>query len=309
MLSGGDCHNGTLNARVEDPIACPQASRSFKTTEDCLVLTVISPDLSPEVPLPVVFWIHGGAFISLSNSVPGYTFTEDEADAVNAVVVNVNYRVGYLGFLQLKELWNEENTYGNYGIQDIITALKWVQNNIIAFGGDPDSVTVAGESAGGTVGFALLSSPLANNFFHRCILLSPRTEMRSSYRDGGEKHKAVDRVAKKFNCEHHVDIIKCLRNAPLKNVTLSTYFNHSSAGYWQFPLSGGVTTETTGMIFTDPITVPLPPHEIKSSPHKPANKIEVILSSTDYENSFNRVKKRDIKISSFEELFDVIKTF
>jgi para-nitrobenzyl esterase len=119
--------------------------------------------------LPVMVWIHGGAF----NHGSGIQYTPDAVPLARngAVVVTVNYRLAALGFLAHPELTAESphRASGNYGLLDQIAALKWVQRNIAAFGGDPGRVTLFGYSAGGWSAAAFMASPLATGLFHRVI--------------------------------------------------------------------------------------------------------------------------------------------
>ncbi|MDG2111133.1 MAG: carboxylesterase family protein, partial [Actinomycetota bacterium] len=121
--------------------------------EDCLTLSVWSPDISPDGDLPVMVWIHGGAFVAGGTSVPAYDGSRLAAQGV--VVVSLNYRLGMLGWLRCPEL----GATGNQGLADQLAALYWVQGEISRFGGDPGNVTVFGESAGAGSIAALLSGP------------------------------------------------------------------------------------------------------------------------------------------------------
>ncbi|CAK7203120.1 hypothetical protein SEUCBS139899_005849 [Sporothrix eucalyptigena] len=138
--------------------------------EDCLSLNIWTPATKPaEEKLPVYVWIYGGRFIAGSGSELAYEGTGLASKGI--VVVTLNYRVGILGFLSTPELDAESghNASGNYGILDQVAALQWVQENIAAFGGDPTSVTIGGQSAGGaSVGIHLLS-PVSRGLFHRGI--------------------------------------------------------------------------------------------------------------------------------------------
>lgn len=141
-------------------------------SEDCLYLNVWTTADTPGDKLPVLFWIHGGGYNSGSGSVPVY---EGEALARRGViVVTVNYRVGVLGFLAHPELAaeSEHDASGNYGLLDLVAALKWTQTNIAAMGGDPSRVTIAGQSAGASAVQTLMASPLAKGLFHRAIIQS-----------------------------------------------------------------------------------------------------------------------------------------
>lgn len=136
-------------------------------SEDCLYLNVWTPAKSPKDKLPVMVWIYGGGF-SMGTS----SFYDGAAIAREGVVlVTINYRVGKLGFFAHPALSaeNPEHVSGNYGILDQIAALKWVKDNIAAFGGDPKKVTIFGESAGGISVSMLCASPLAKGLFRGAI--------------------------------------------------------------------------------------------------------------------------------------------
>lgn len=143
----------------------PPAGKS----EDCLYLNVWTPAKSGDDKLPVMVWIYGGGFGGGTTADPVCSGVELAKKGV--VVVAVAYRVGLLGFLAHPELSNESinNISGNYGLLDQIAGLKWVQNNIAAFGGDPTKVTIFGESAGGISVSMLCASPLAKGLFQRAI--------------------------------------------------------------------------------------------------------------------------------------------
>ncbi|GER75051.1 carboxylesterase/lipase family protein [Weizmannia acidilactici] len=140
-------------------------------SEDCLYLNIWSPDADGG-RRPVMVWIHGGAFANGAGSSPSY---DGAAFAKNGdvVVVTINYRLGALGFLHLAEIGGEDyRTSGNCGILDQIAALKWVKENIAAFGGDPGRVTIFGESAGAMSVATLLAAPSTKGLFHQAILES-----------------------------------------------------------------------------------------------------------------------------------------
>lgn len=141
-------------------------------SEDCLYLNVWTPAKSAAVKLPVFVYVYGGAFNSGSGAVPLY---DGEGLAKKGiVVVTFNYRVGAFGFLALPELTRESphHASGNYGLLDQIAALRWVQNNIGHFGGDPTRVTVGGQSAGSISVHDLTASPLAKGLFRAAIMES-----------------------------------------------------------------------------------------------------------------------------------------
>ena len=138
-------------------------------SEDCLYLNVWTGAAAPAEKRPVLVWIYGGGFVSGGSAVPIY---DGEAMAKKGVLfVSINYRVGIFGFFAHPELTKESDHHasGNYGLMDQIAALKWVQKNIAAFGGDPGNVTIAGQSAGSMSVNALVASPLAKGLFKRAI--------------------------------------------------------------------------------------------------------------------------------------------
>ena len=118
-------------------------------------------------------WIHGGGFTHGFGHQPGYNGTEFAKRGV--VLVTINYRLGALGFMSHPALSAESDhgSSGNYAILDQIAALKWVKENISNFGGNPDNVTIFGESAGGTSVYLLTATPLSKGLFHKAILQSP----------------------------------------------------------------------------------------------------------------------------------------
>lgn len=136
-------------------------------SEDCLYLNVYTTASSPAAKQPVMVWIHGGAWTSGS----GPIYQGEDLAKKGVVYVSINYRLGVFGFLAHPELTKEsaDHSSGNYAILDQIAALKWVQQNIAAFGGDPSRVTIFGESAGSWSVQSLVASPLAKGLFHRAI--------------------------------------------------------------------------------------------------------------------------------------------
>ena len=140
-------------------------------SEDCLYLNIWSPGTDGS-RRPVLVWIHGGAFNRGSGSSPTYSGT-GLAQRGDVVVVTINYRLGPLGFLHLKRITGGKiPATGNEGLLDQIAALKWVRDNIAVFGGDPENITVFGESAGGMSIGCLLAMPRARGLFHKAILQS-----------------------------------------------------------------------------------------------------------------------------------------
>ncbi|CAM2894363.1 carboxylesterase family protein [Saccharomonospora xinjiangensis] len=197
--------------------ACPQSAERptavASDTEDCLYLNVTTPVPSGRdtEKRPVLVWVHGGDFNNGAGSVYGARRLASTGDVV---VVTLNYRLGALGFLEHPELGDT----GNLGLEDQQAALRWVRDNIAAFGGDPGNVTLAGESAGATAVCAQLASPAAEGLFHKVILQSPTctTGFSSSNdtaprsRAQAEAHAVV--VEERLGCTGE-DVPRCLRSA------------------------------------------------------------------------------------------------
>ena len=138
-------------------------------SEDCLFLNVYTPaDAKAKSKLPVMFWIHGGGYSAGASSEPRHG--GDFLPTKGVVLITINYRLGVFGFLATADLAKEANgPAGNYGLQDMIAALQWVKANIANFGGDPDNVTIFGESAGSFAVSTLMAAPAARGLFHKAI--------------------------------------------------------------------------------------------------------------------------------------------
>lgn len=162
--------------------------------EDCLYLNIWTPDVKPDKPLPVMIWFHGGGYIvgHSHETTPG----QHLAKKGDVVVVSVNYRLGALGFMGHPLLTRAEDSSGNYGMLDQIYAIRWVQRNIPAFGGDRNNITIMGESAGGMSVCNLLASPYIRGGFHKAIIqsgpcFSPYPDLAFMERQGLEMEKRL----------------------------------------------------------------------------------------------------------------------
>jgi len=143
--------------------------RDSGESEDCLFLNVYAPaEAKSKGKLPVMFWIHGGGYAGGASSEPRHN--GDFLPLKGVVLVTINYRLGVFGFLATSDLAKEANgSAGNYGLLDMVAALQWVKANIKKFGGDPDNVTIFGESAGSFAVSTLMASPLAKGLFAKGI--------------------------------------------------------------------------------------------------------------------------------------------
>ena len=183
---------------------------SPNSSEDCLYLNVWRPATAKaNAKLPVIVWIYGGAFLFGSGSNPTTSGVQFAKDGV--ILVTFNYRLGRLGFFAFPGLSREhpEELKGNYAYTDQLEALKWVQRNIAAFGGDPKNVTIFGESSGGASVHALVSSPLSPGLFQKAIIES------GSGRDGAltgcpmskdeGKELSAETIGKNFARKHGIE--------------------------------------------------------------------------------------------------------
>lgn len=141
-----------------------------KTSEDCLYLNVWTSGTAG-AKRPVLFWCHGGAFITGSGSSPWNDGT-NLCRQDDVVVVSFNHRLGALGYLHLEDIADDFAGAGTAGVRDIVAALEWVRDNIASFGGDPGNVTVFGESGGGAKVSVLMALPAAKGLFHKAIIQS-----------------------------------------------------------------------------------------------------------------------------------------
>lgn len=199
--------------------ACPQPKQKDDSgySEDCLYLNVWTPAKKPDERLPVMVWIHGGAFNFGSSSQPEYNGRNLANKGV--VVVTINYRLGPLGFLVHPLLSKEsaDGVSGNYGLLDQIAALKWVQKNISAFGGDPDRVTIFGQSAGSRSVSLLMISPLSKGLFHGAIAQSGGPIIGSEYLnpvfngDMANVSKMGEKLASALDCDKKEDVLAAMR--------------------------------------------------------------------------------------------------
>ncbi|XP_063681872.1 carboxylesterase 1D-like [Bolinopsis microptera] len=262
-------------------IKCVQAT-SGEGAEDCLFLTVRSGDLNASKP--VLVWIHGGGLSFGHGTSPGYSFDSEVTHKVDAVTVNINYRLGFLGFSSVKELWDEdEGVYANNGIRDMIAALDWIQDNIAAFGGDPGSVTLIGESGGATAVLALTCSPLANNKYHAVISQSPAPEMRFTHVDGDVHQRTI---VDQLDCtqEAAADRKQCLLELPAEKFSGKYLDIMSGLGYFTFPLLLGEKAEVVGLVVIDPVVVTVSPRNLSSGDFTPSSPLPIIVSNLAEEN-------------------------
>lgn len=202
----------------------PQQKKDGNYSEDCLYLNVWTPAKSADDKLPVMVWIHGGGFNFGSASQSEY-YGKNLAEK-GVVVVTLNYRLGPLGFFVHPQLSKESphGVSGNYALLDQIAALKWVKNNIAAFGGDPSRVTLFGQSAGSRSVLLQLISPLSAGLFHRVIAQSGGPIIGSEYLspvfNGDMKNvsKMGEALASRLGCDNSSDVIAAMRSKSAKDI-------------------------------------------------------------------------------------------
>lgn len=208
---------------------CPQINyggKGFIGDEDCLSLNIWTPRIQESSLFPVLVYLHGGA--NQDGSSADRSLGQDSYDGTflsskgPAVVVTINYRLGLLGFAAHRALSDEFGVSGNYGILDQLAALKWIQKNISAFGGDPKKITVFGQSAGAVDTLILLTSPSAKGLFSRAILHSTEKGMLPRLKDmesigetmirrlGVNPHGDPKKVATRIRSKSTADVIKAV---------------------------------------------------------------------------------------------------
>jgi len=203
--------SGILEAMHFKP-ACAQAARYNLTersdSEDCLHLNVSLPYSGGglgDQKRPVIVWIHGGAFVGGSSSL----YRLDRlAKLTDSVIVSINYRLGVFGFMPHPSFESEHN--GGYALEDQRLALRWVKQNIAAFGGDPENITLAGESAGAaSVCMHIITPEATAGLFHKAIVQSGACVFR--LRNAKDRNSFGEKVAQKVGCNDPATALSCLR--------------------------------------------------------------------------------------------------
>ena len=214
----------TLNATVAPPV-CPNVNPPGSTAtvgnEDCLKLNIWVPDPLPATPAPVIVWIHTGAFQAASANLADSN-GRNLVERTGAIVVAANYRVGPLGFMGHRALTAEDPGYrssGNYGFLDQRAALAWVREHIVAFGGDPDNVAIAGQSAGANSVSLHVVSPGSAGYFSRAIIQSGSASTR--WPTLADAEALGDRLAIALGCTDPTQVLACLRSKTRAEVLLA----------------------------------------------------------------------------------------
>ena len=228
-----------VQSATEFSASCPQLADQgapASDNEDCLYLNVWAPN-SPIANAPVMVWIHGGGNFSGGAGIPipvvsdrlwfdGQYFAENQG----VVVVTLNYRLGPFGFFAHPELTSEGQPIGNQGLLDQRLALEWVQKNISSFGGDPNNVTIFGESAGAANVCYHMASLGSRGLFHRAISQSGSCTIRTSGREDTVAAASPQMVAfgSAVGCEEGVGQLECMRNVSVSELLANS--NQPSPG-------------------------------------------------------------------------------
>ena len=202
-------------------LSCPQVTTlgvyagPTSVAEDCLYLNIFAPaGAGTTSPRPVIVWLHGGGHLAgTASDYDGGKLALGGPLGSQTVVVTINYRLGVLGFLAHPALASEDRLAGNYGLLDVLRALQWVRANIASFGGDPNNVTLGGQSAGASLTSAAMISPMAAGLFHRAILQSGPLSVLPSMATALQRGSAMAHTA---GCDGNDErTAACLRALPV----------------------------------------------------------------------------------------------
>lgn len=250
-------------------------------SEDCLYLNIYTPDPAG-TELPVMVWVHGGTFIVGSGAPSNGS---NLARKGNLIVVTINYRLGALGFLAHRSLDSSDSRHvsGNYGLMDQQEALRWVRDNIAAFGGDPGKVTIAGQSAGAISAGLQMVSPEAAGLFQRAILESgpfPRVQTLKEAEVRGNE------LATKLGCDKVPDTAGCMRSKTIEQIVSAIPADPMTSGnlVWSPIVDGHV--------------VPSQPAEAIAAGR--INRVSVINGSNRDEGTIMRAAAKPITAERFE---------
>ena len=206
------------NSCLQFPMMSGGSDSTIEGDEDCLYLNVWHRAGAPDALRPVMVFIHGGGFIYGSGHMDPNEGTK-LSQFGDVVVVTINYRLGPFGFLVHPALRDAEGHIGNYGLYDQTFALKWVNKNIAAFGGDPNNVTIFGESAGGmSVGMHIIS-PVSKGLFHKAIIESAPVVLIT--KDVARMEQIGIKAAEKAGCGDPSLAAQCLRDMPAADILKS----------------------------------------------------------------------------------------
>ncbi len=295
---------GVKEAKNFSPMAIQNSFGSSEPvgSEDCLYLNVYRPN-TEEQNLPIMVFVHGGGNQSgSSQSLIGDTL----AVHANAIIVSIDYRVGVLGFVQLPELktGNPLEDSGNFGVLDIAQALRWVQRNAEVFGGNPNNITLAGQSAGGRDVLVALISPIFDGLFHKAIAVSGG--MTVSTPESGEA-VAYQQLAKILVAREMVssveDGLTWLKGASTQEVRDIMYgLTHSEIA--SFYDDAGIRLAPFPQLYTDGVVIPKEGFEALSN--GAYHKVPVMLTSCESEFSLFGVMSPPLQMAFFRGTLDTV---
>eukprot|EP01102_Stenamoeba_stenopodia_P021839 TRINITY_DN8909_c0_g1_i1.p1 TRINITY_DN8909_c0_g1~~TRINITY_DN8909_c0_g1_i1.p1 ORF type:complete len:600 (-),score=163.41 TRINITY_DN8909_c0_g1_i1:115-1845(-) len=253
--------------------------------EDCLYLNIWTPVLQYDQPLPVLFYIHGGGLNGGSGEFDGVPFVDEATHPV--ILVTINYRLNGFGFMALEVLAENDDhngASGNYGIGDMIFALQWVQTYISAFGGDPNRITISGQSSGGTGVLALLISPLASGLFNGAILMSSSTRIDYTIDQAFAQNQVF---FNRTNCTTADSPIDCLYDLTAEQVLNALPWNIYP--YWGHPDDFGLPIPSHGdgamLLIVDGYVITDSAYNVLSgNSTTPPNDVPTIFGTMEQEN-------------------------
>jgi carboxylesterase type B len=257
----------------------PSCGRSGQ--EDCLYLNVFVPSTPSDTPRAVLMWIYGGGFTS--GSVSDYNGTALAASE-DVIVVMANYRLGMLGFLASEQTMQESGTTGNWGLLDQVAAMEWVQRNIRSFGGDPERVTIFGESAGAMSVVAHLMAPVSKDLFSAAIIQSGTTNVEMFFQPRDDAEKYAEWFAKThLNCPGGLNDMDCLRRVPSSRF----WTNMSERDGWGAPTwSSPIFPVFTAAPVIDGVVLTDSPHVLaKRGEFASSRRIPIIIGTTSDEGT------------------------
>ena len=280
-----------IGVRMADKFSpiCPQNGMYPKDAppeemnEDCLYLNIWKPVKTNTQKLPVMVWFHGGGLVNGSASTNLYS--GENLAKQDVLVITANYRLGVFGFLAHPELSKEAiyKSSGNYGLLDMIAALKWIQENIASFGGDPNNVTIFGQSSGAICINALTTSPLSKGLFHKVIAQSGGL-FEPIELDKGFSLKTLENAGVRFTTRAGAKSLKELREIPANDLlkipvhtsmniddyalTQTPYKAYENKQYHKTPVLLGNTTEE-GQAFISDLQITKENYKKELSEHFP----------------------------------------
>ena len=208
----------------------------WPSSEDCQYLNIWTPTMEKDAAKPVMVWLHGGAFDDGSSIEQLVYEGRSLAVSEDVVVVSINHRLNILGYWDLSEVDEEYWNTGNLGNADIVAALRWIHDNIESFGGDPDNVTLFGQSGGGMKVLTLMQTPEANTLFHKGIVQSGVIDNMFD-QDRETNHAFVEKLRERGLADKHR--LETMPYRQLVEEYTKIEAELSAEGYEVHPLSGG----------------------------------------------------------------------